>query len=243
MHSNKHVRLGIEGTLAVLIIVAVGFLTMLRMDGATADDSIPPRGPIKVTLPVEEDCVPTAAWTETIVDAEAYDETVPNGVQHYSLKGNSGIEKDEVPVFPADYWQANAQLEPHEQGNGEPATWVDESLHYTSHGSEGKRDWFYLEHLTTVVHHDAVTHDVEHPAVTCEDDPTEEPNPDRPVRSQQCVGNDLVVTVEFPNGNIEHTSHVNAAQCSTVTEDTPEHSVGTPRRLDAPKVVVEEEGM
>jgi len=33
--------------------------------------------------------------------------------QHYSLKGNSGIGKDETPVFPADYWQANTKQEPH----------------------------------------------------------------------------------------------------------------------------------
>jgi pyruvate/2-oxoglutarate dehydrogenase complex dihydrolipoamide acyltransferase (E2) component len=66
--------------------------------------------------------------------------------QHYSLKGNSGIGKDETPVWPADYWQANTKQEPHLAGNGQPATWVGVEgvgLHYTSNESSGKRDWFY----------------------------------------------------------------------------------------------------
>ena len=68
--------------------------------------------------------------------------------QHYSLKGNSGIEKDEVPVFPADYWQANTTQEPHDNGAGDPVTWLGtpgSGLHYASHGSSGKRDWFYYD--------------------------------------------------------------------------------------------------
>jgi len=62
--------------------------------------------------------------------------------QHYSLKGNSGIGKDETPVFPADYWQANTKQEPH---GDQAATWPNgkPGLHYTSAGSSGKRDWFY----------------------------------------------------------------------------------------------------
>lgn len=69
--------------------------------------------------------------------------------RHYSLKGNSGIGKDEVPVFPADYWQANTSQEPHMNGNdGKNVTWVSTvglGLHYTSHKSEGNRDWFYFD--------------------------------------------------------------------------------------------------
>lgn len=107
----------------------------------------------------------------TVTDEEAYDVTVVDSeavpAQHYSLKGNSGIEKDEVPVFPADYWQANTSQEPHL--NNPNVTWVDEvgsGLHYTSHDNngygEGKRDWFYyqlaVEEVTHVEHHEAVTH-------------------------------------------------------------------------------------
>lgn len=64
--------------------------------------------------------------------------------QHYSLKGNSGLNEDQVPVFPADYWQANTEQEPHK--NNPNITWVEAEgvgLHYASHNSEGKRDWFY----------------------------------------------------------------------------------------------------
>ena len=66
--------------------------------------------------------------------------------QHYSLKGNSGLGKDDVPVFPADYWQANTTQEPHK--NNPNITWVStvgSGLHYASNGSSGKRDWFYFK--------------------------------------------------------------------------------------------------
>ena len=67
--------------------------------------------------------------------------------QHYSLKGSSGIGKDETPVFPADYWQANTKQEPHKSNN---VTWIGTvgmGLHYTSAGSSGKRDWFYYSEV------------------------------------------------------------------------------------------------
>lgn len=107
----------------------------------------------------------------TVTDEEAYNETVSEATeaQHYSLKGNSGIGKDEVPVFPADYWQANTTQEPHYAGNGLPASNVngsdyvegDEGLHYASAGTSGLRDWFYFQaaHDAVIVHHDAVTHE------------------------------------------------------------------------------------
>lgn len=61
--------------------------------------------------------------------------------QHYSLKGNSGIGKHDIPVWPAWYWQANTHQEPHGTNS---ATWPNgqPGLHYTS-GGQGKRDWFY----------------------------------------------------------------------------------------------------
>ena len=74
-------------------------------------------------------------------------------------------------------------------------------------------------------------------------------NPEKPVRSQKCVGNDLVVSVEFPNGDLEHYNHPNSKLCTTevVDEDPDEpvsHSIGTPKRLaSAPEVEVIEEGM
>jgi hypothetical protein len=69
--------------------------------------------------------------------------------QHYSLKGNSGIGKNDVPLPPslADYWQANTTHEPHL--NNPNVTWyygtVGVGLHYTSHGSKGLRDWFFFQ--------------------------------------------------------------------------------------------------
>lgn len=124
------------------------------------------------------DCVPTSP-TDTIVhhdavthvvhhDAVTHDETVIDAeavaAQHYSLKGNSGIGKDDVPVFPADYWQANAPQEPNghynsaQKPDGSLYVEGDSGLHYTSAGSSGLRDWFYFQaavpeksHVETVV--------------------------------------------------------------------------------------------
>lgn len=146
---------------------------------------------------------PGKDWTlvdeRTVTDKEAWDEEVVISeaipAQHYSLKGNSGIEKDEVPVFPADYWQANTKKEPHYQGNATPASNVDGSdyvdgqsgLHYTSNESNGKRDWFYFQAAVPaeieIVHHEAVTHEeFKFEKTTCVDKPDEPKtdNPDKP---------------------------------------------------------------
>lgn len=99
------------------------------------------------------------AWTEIVKEAE------PG--QHYSLKGNSGIGKDETPVWPADYWQANTEQEPHDNGAGNPVTWVEtegSGLHFASHGPEGEglRDWFYYKApvAAEVIEHEAEYEDV-----------------------------------------------------------------------------------
>lgn len=129
---------------------------------------------------------PGKGWTlvdeRTVVDEEAWEEeVVVTKAQHYSLKGNSGIGKDEVPVFPADYWQANTKKEPHYQGNATPAQnpdgtpYVDgeSGLHYTSNESSGKRDWFYFQpEVTEIVEHPAVTHqEYKFSKTTCDEDP------------------------------------------------------------------------
>lgn len=84
---------------------------------------------------------------ETVVVTPAV-EAVPG--QHYSLKGNSGIGKYEVPPTPEvnpDIWKADTEQEPHANGNGgKNITWLGtpgSGLHYASKGSKGKRDWFY----------------------------------------------------------------------------------------------------
>lgn len=111
--------------------------------------------------------VEEVSHTEVVIDKPAWTEVVTEAVpgQHYSLKGNSGIGKDEVPAFPADYWQANTEQEPHDNGAGNPVTWVGtegSGLHYASHGSEGLRDWFYYRAPVdeVVIEHPAETHTV-----------------------------------------------------------------------------------
>jgi hypothetical protein len=104
--------------------------------------------------------LPVGEPTRHVTVEATEDEVVIVGTQHYSLKGNSGIEGEDVPVFPADYWTPNTEKEPHLQGKGDPATWypVDpatEGLHYTSSdepdpkdgdgNGAGNRDWFYFE--------------------------------------------------------------------------------------------------
>lgn len=143
---------------ALLVIFAMS-VTVANASGKTAECT-----PKAAYTEVVKHPAVTHTVTDTVVDAAAYDEVVAPAVeaQHYSLKGNSGIGKDEVPVFPADYWQANTHQEPHGSDN---VTWLNADhtgLHYTSHGSEGLRDWFYFAPATpaVVVHHDAVTHEV-----------------------------------------------------------------------------------
>lgn len=144
---------------------------------------------------------PGEGWVQiderTVVDQEAWEEVVVISeaipAQHYSLKGNSGIGTDEVPVFPADYWQANTHLEPHYQGNGVPTQKPDGSpyvegdsgLHYASNESSGKRDWFYfqpaVDEVTEIIKHDAVTHqEYKFEKTTCVENPDNPDKPDQP---------------------------------------------------------------
>ena len=102
---------------------------------------------------------PIPAWTEVVTPA------VP--AQHYSLKGSSKLEKDEVPPTPAaapDLWQANTEHEPNGHYNAttddDGTSYVagESGLHYASHGSKGKRDWFYFQPAVeaVVINHPAV---------------------------------------------------------------------------------------
>lgn len=111
-------------------------------------------------------CVPTSAWTETITDSPAYDETVFDHWQRYSWTGGPHAE-DDPPAFPSSDWQPNVEGDPHGIGHA--------GAYYRSNGNSGNGDWFYLEAVTAVVHHDAVTHTVDHDAVTCPTEPTSEP--------------------------------------------------------------------
>ena len=178
--------------LAGIVAVLSGGMLFLTAGSATS-----------VNLTGEEPCVPSDPWTETtdwilaspgdgwrqvdqraVVDREAYDEVVQEAyVQHYSWRGGRRTHDDPPTVVPPDEnWVANTRSEPHENGGGNPATWLDESLHYTAN-SDHSASWFYLEHVAAVVvHHDAVTHEefmfaFDHPAVVC---PTEPPTTEPP---------------------------------------------------------------
>jgi LPXTG-motif cell wall-anchored protein len=166
---------------AVGALVMSGGVVMLGASTAAADpDACVPQPAYTETIEhpavthVEEVTVTdSAAWTETVVDRAAYDERVLDHVQHYSLAEGSWKYQFN-PGFPDTgdpegkiRWQENAEQEPHTQGQGQPATWVDvegKGLHYT--GEPGHSNWFYLEEIFTTVNHDAVTHTVDHPAVT-----------------------------------------------------------------------------
>ena len=126
-----------------------------RGDPVLTHDNVPP-APSTDT----ERWIPVGEPTKHVTVEATEDQVVIVGTQHYSLKGSSGIDGDDVPVFPADYWTPNTEKEPHLQGTAEPATWypVDpatEGLHYTSTDRQdpkdgddkgaGKRDWFYFE--------------------------------------------------------------------------------------------------
>lgn len=79
--------------------------------------------------------------------------------QHYSWTGGPRDLDEGAPPTPAEDpedWQANTSQEPHYKGGGTPAQKPDDSdyvdgdsgLHYTSHGSSGKADWFYFRAAT-----------------------------------------------------------------------------------------------
>jgi hypothetical protein len=154
-------------------------------------------------------CVPQDAWTETIVhpavtheetvvvvDEEAWSETIPGTpAQHYSWTGGRlDVDSPPTEVPPSDNWQANTEQEPHDNGQGNPATWVNASLHYTAN-SQGHASWFYFTEGTPdlVIDHPPVTHEetitvvdeeewtevIEHPAVPC-DPPVDCPELDVP---------------------------------------------------------------
>jgi hypothetical protein len=99
----------------------------------------------------ETPCVPSDAWSETVFDHW----------QRYSWTGGPHEQQD-PPAFPSSDWQPNVQGDPHGIGVA--------GAYFVSHGNSGRGDWFYLE---------AVNITVDHPAVICEEDPTD-PTPTDP---------------------------------------------------------------
>lgn len=144
------------GAVTLLVALLVTVLFALSSAGNPATASTPSSTP----------CTPSEAWVETITDSPAWTEEVFDHWQRYSWTGGPHAS-DDPPAFPSDDWQANVQGDPHGIGVG--------GAYFRSHGNSGNGDWFYLEAVTTTVLHEEVTHNVEHPAVTCPEEPTETP--------------------------------------------------------------------
>lgn len=175
---------------------------------------------------VDEECEPREAWTETIeheaitheetvtvVDKEAWTETVFDHWQRYSWTGGfEAYDADNPPPFPHADWQPNTQSDPHDIGRA--------GAYFIPHGPHGGGAWFYLEAVTKTINHPAQTHEetvtvvdkeawtevIEHEAVTCEEPPGE-PCPDDTLilnpETGECEPNPC------PNGNCEPTDPTN----------------------------------
>lgn len=119
---------------------------------------------------------------ETVVDQPAYDETVFDYWQRYSWTGGP-IADGVVPTFPSDDWQPNVKGDPHNIGKA--------GAYDVSHGGAGKADWFYLEAVTKIVHHDATYKDIEVPCAPVVTTETESKT------TQLCVADYQAKTFEF----------------------------------------------
>lgn len=139
----------------------------------------------------------------TVTDQEAYDEEVFDHWQRYSWTGGPH-DSDDPPAFPSDDWQSNVQGDPHDVGQP--------GAYFRSHGNSGKGDWFYLEAVTKVINHPAVTHEeyrfaFDHPAVEC---PTE------------------TVTVTDPTETVSEPTETVTLPTETVTVTPPTETVTLP---------------
>jgi hypothetical protein len=138
--------------------------------------------------------VDVEAYDEQVLVEEAYDEVVFDYWQRYSLVGGSWPE-GATPSFPNPgepfRWQANVKGDPHGVGV--------EGAYDVSNGSSGNSDWFYLEAVEKVIHHEAVYETVHHeavtheeykysfddPAVVCPPDPTDPTEPTEPTEPNE----------------------------------------------------------
>ncbi len=180
----------------LLAALAIAVASLTLAGPAFAETCVPTDGTVETTEWVTEK-PEGKGWKliaeRTVVDEEAYDETIPGTpAQHYSYKGGPIEGTPLPPAEDPESWQANTHLEPHYQGGatpanqpgGDPYTDGEGGLHYTSHQSEGLADWFYFDPGTpdTVVHHDAVTHqEYKYQRTTdgteCDDDDKPKPPP------------------------------------------------------------------
>ena len=146
--------------LSIFLIAAFGLVGVQTAQAAPDEECVPSDGtPASFTdwepsgdqITTEED-EPPAADTDTVryIHVGETDPEVtldPTTAQHYSWTGGN-LETSNPPqeVPPSDNWQANTTQEPHDNGQGNPATWLDEvgsGLHYTA-ASDKHASWFYF---------------------------------------------------------------------------------------------------
>jgi hypothetical protein len=152
-------------TIAILAVVIACFAWNLTAPAqATSTDCVPQAA-------YDETVVDKAAWDETVTDKAAWDETVIDTAAIDRWYSWTGGPSDSHPAPPAGSWQVdNGSHDGFDQSPG---------LLQRDKGNSGNSDWFYhlvvaeVSHVvhhaaeTHVVHHAAETHVVHHDAVTC----------------------------------------------------------------------------
>lgn len=147
------IRLRAQGMKAAAIVALSLLIAGVSFTAASATTA-------KAT--VAEECVPSEAWTETVIDKPAVDEVTELRWHVYAGNWNT----DETPSVDDSHWQVTGAA-PHgtvHQGRtpGVPYA-VDKS------GPGNGSDWFLWKSVVVTPGEDAVTHTVEHDAVTCPD--------------------------------------------------------------------------
>ena len=138
-----------KGRILGAMLGAAALAGVFAMAGAPAeaDHSPPPR-----EVPQEEGCYEEyTQYHFAKFTRERTREWVPGTEgtpgtdgQHYSWRGGR-LEISNPPTVtpPNGNWVPNTKQEPHTNGAGNPATWVNENLHYTAN-SKGFASWFYF---------------------------------------------------------------------------------------------------
>lgn len=171
--------------LIILIAIVIFGLSIIMSNNANANSG--------------DECVPADAWTEEVLhEAVTHNEEIFDHWQRYSWTGGPHTS-DSPPAFPSDDWQANVQGDPHNVGVA--------GAYFRSHGNSGNGDWFYLEAVTktiTVVDVEAWVEKIEHPAVVCEEKPTDPPTViEPPVKEEDPVVHTETLTDEHKTVKIE----------------------------------------
>jgi len=241
------------------VVVAVGLGAVIK-HSASADDR-----PI-----VDPPCVPSDAWTETIEHpAVTHEETVVVQEAVDAVWANFQPNDNHAPfVGPPSYpsdprgsWNVHNQIPGGHEG--------PDGVYSKGNPAKGG-NWFYrqaaVEEVTetiVVVDEEAWTETIEHPAVVCEEEPTEEPTvpteepsedptddpePEEPNSDigdaisahSFCIDFDEVKTEHFLNGQLDHVTFRPARKADNCGSG-PDNSRPVPSSL--PERYAPEEGM